>query len=783
MILTQEEKTAVVVGNIQQNTVGIDAKNVNFITSLLTEKLYSKPIQSFLREIVSNAYDSHIEAKSDEPVLIKLDYDNGKNIRISIRDYGTGLSPERFDLIYKNIGSSTKRESNDYIGALGLGRFSALAVSNKCTIISCYEGTKDIYEMYKDEGTVHIDKLFSTATNEHNGIEVSVVVPNEYNSLRAIEQGIKNLVFFSDVYLSSNINNISIGENFNKRKVRKYKSFAYVYWEDQAKSIEFFADEVNQYREYNVLYGDVIYPVKFDNLDNDVKDITLPKTDFLLRFNLGELDITPSRESLQMTKKTIGAINNKLREYKQEISGLISNEFGTTNTLIKFLECFSMSKESCLECKIKIGSTDTKGIYFTVDRIRPLDIINTTNLNVLYKGTVFPIDFHIVGKILNQIQGYGNYAAFTHRVKNKYRKMLKTEDSIYLRAFLAYINANMVFIHKGERIPSIIPFYLKGEYANFILSTKNEEKIMLRSVYKQYLSILTSDKEAEKAITYALRRNYFSKRKLIEKKDVPKKYVDDWDYTHKKTVKPKEKADPNSLVIYGFSNYKENLFRIDSEAILRAIKKYKVYVFDKNSPNIPFFKGALRNCCGMLCDTMGFVTEHVILCATATKNMQACYNSGMLSETDFLSKDNPIFRKYAAIKLWLMQYNFTPATMPLVACSLKHFSTCSFIEKDRVKEILKIRAFAEGFFAYPDNNFLKFIDEYISVGAVDWKVFLALPSTKEMQIADFEYRCSSSSPEIDAWRVLLTQKKLIPMNIKKYCLSKKKIDECIKGRW
>lgn len=119
MILKQEEKSAIIVGNIQQNTVGIDAKNVNFITNLLTEKLYSKPIQSFLRETVSNAYDSHIEAKSDEPVLIKIDYDNSKKYIISVRDYGTGLSPERFNLIYKNIGSSTKRESDDYIGALG----------------------------------------------------------------------------------------------------------------------------------------------------------------------------------------------------------------------------------------------------------------------------------------------------------------------------------------------------------------------------------------------------------------------------------------------------------------------------------------------------------------------------------------------------------------------------------------------------------------------------------------------------------------------------------------
>lgn len=125
MILTPEQKSSIAIGNIQSNTVGIDAQNVNFITNLLTDRLYSNPIESFLREIVSNAYDSHVEANTDEPILIKLDYAlNGTQrdewkYEISIRDYGTGLSRERFEAIYKNIGSSTKRESNDFIGSLG----------------------------------------------------------------------------------------------------------------------------------------------------------------------------------------------------------------------------------------------------------------------------------------------------------------------------------------------------------------------------------------------------------------------------------------------------------------------------------------------------------------------------------------------------------------------------------------------------------------------------------------------------------------------------------------
>ena len=120
MILNQEKSNAEIQGEIKNNKVEIDAKNINFITTLLTSNLYSLPIESFFRETVSNAWDSQVEAgNTNTPILIKLTTVNDEDVSVSVRDYGTGLSPERFDSIYRFIGSSTKRESNDYIGMIG----------------------------------------------------------------------------------------------------------------------------------------------------------------------------------------------------------------------------------------------------------------------------------------------------------------------------------------------------------------------------------------------------------------------------------------------------------------------------------------------------------------------------------------------------------------------------------------------------------------------------------------------------------------------------------------
>jgi len=120
MKLTQDfSHDADYIGDVQENRVGIDRDNIDFITTLLTSNLYSKPVESFLRETIANAYDSHVEANSDEYILLLIVRTGYNEYTISVRDYGVGLSPERFDQIYKNIGSSTKRDSNDYIGAFG----------------------------------------------------------------------------------------------------------------------------------------------------------------------------------------------------------------------------------------------------------------------------------------------------------------------------------------------------------------------------------------------------------------------------------------------------------------------------------------------------------------------------------------------------------------------------------------------------------------------------------------------------------------------------------------
>ena len=98
MILNRENINIKTIGDIKSNSVGIAENSGAKIISMLTHNLYSDPLSSFIRETVSNAVDSTKEAGNNNPVVVSLTTIN-EETRITVRDFGTGLSPKRFDTI------------------------------------------------------------------------------------------------------------------------------------------------------------------------------------------------------------------------------------------------------------------------------------------------------------------------------------------------------------------------------------------------------------------------------------------------------------------------------------------------------------------------------------------------------------------------------------------------------------------------------------------------------------------------------------------------------------
>jgi hypothetical protein len=112
----------------EETPLSIDPGSVNNLMALLTD-MYSDPELAIVREYSTNARDSHIAAGVTDPIEVYTPTVLEPMLRIV--DHGVGLSADDIRDIYSRYGLSTKAESNDYNGVLGLGCKSALTVTGR----------------------------------------------------------------------------------------------------------------------------------------------------------------------------------------------------------------------------------------------------------------------------------------------------------------------------------------------------------------------------------------------------------------------------------------------------------------------------------------------------------------------------------------------------------------------------------------------------------------------------------------------------------------------------
>ena len=75
MKLNKNEKEAIISDNSSINEVSVDAENMGLLMTFISSQLYSNPEQSFVRETISNAWDSHVESGNNDPVILELGED------------------------------------------------------------------------------------------------------------------------------------------------------------------------------------------------------------------------------------------------------------------------------------------------------------------------------------------------------------------------------------------------------------------------------------------------------------------------------------------------------------------------------------------------------------------------------------------------------------------------------------------------------------------------------------------------------------------------------------
>jgi hypothetical protein len=156
---------------------GISKANASHIMTILRDTLYTDRILAVLREYASNGWDAHRSAgKADQPIKVTLPTTDDPNLYI--RDFGNGLSEDDVLHVYTQYGDSTKRDTDDQVGMMGIGCKSGFAYSDTFTVVSYHGGMKRIYVATLDKSNLGLmQRLHEEPCNaDETGIEIQIPV-------------------------------------------------------------------------------------------------------------------------------------------------------------------------------------------------------------------------------------------------------------------------------------------------------------------------------------------------------------------------------------------------------------------------------------------------------------------------------------------------------------------------------------------------------------------------------------------------------------------------------
>lgn len=304
-----EEK---VIGDADSIEASISSDSMSTIFTMMSKSMYANPIGSIVREITSNCFDSHQEAGVDETVLIKKGKDE-EGTYISFNDYGVGLSPERIKKVYMNYFSSTKRDTNDQIGGFGLGSKTPLSYTDSFYINTIFDGIKYNYVLSKGEKFPTLTLMNTSETTEHNGTEILIYILNTNDEKRFLDELIKQLSYFDSVYFEGwGIDNDYRIHNCNYFKYRNKDHYS---------------------KEAHIILGKVAYPIDWTQIS--VAKVTIP---IGIKFEIGELVVTPNRESLQYTNEVKLIVSTRVKNAIDELISLFHEQNKVVDNYFEWYE-------------------------------------------------------------------------------------------------------------------------------------------------------------------------------------------------------------------------------------------------------------------------------------------------------------------------------------------------------------------------------------------------------------------------------------------------------------
>lgn len=319
MIIAQQQNDIVKSGFDNSKKATINQDKLAKLQYLLTKGLYSDPISAVVVEWTNNAVDAIVQAGKnpiENPVIVTI-ADN----KFSVKDCGVGLNKEEFETVCMSYLSSTKEETNDQIGAFGIGMKSFMSLDRAATFTCIKDGYMWKFLAYQGVEFMEYDLIFEGNTTEENGVECSIALNGWSEFIRFKDKAKTKLAYYDTVVLNIN------GSIVNNNILRSEK------WQ--------FSNQ-NEEDTLHLCLKDVFYKIDYSKLD--IKPINIP---IALRFNLNEgLQPTPSRESLIWNTHTINLVKERIKDIANWFVNRYNQEWKEYDTFKEaYHEIYNTNKE------------------------------------------------------------------------------------------------------------------------------------------------------------------------------------------------------------------------------------------------------------------------------------------------------------------------------------------------------------------------------------------------------------------------------------------------------
>lgn len=399
--------------------------------------------------------------------------------------------------------------------------------------------------MCKSGNNITTNLVYTLDTEEKNGVEISIKnLSVMYPYLNALDY----VVFFPNVYVECS------GSDFNKLKIKHFNKYA-----SCSKGIK-----------HKILLGNVLYPLDASVLSIENKDFVrkIIDTGIVIKFNIGELDITPNRENIIYTEETKKVINTRIEEAEKEVYEEISKfMIKDYSNIFDYTKCYDYNLYYIPEENTFTNDWSRDLLRFQLSEVHHAITYKNNNLSKYYK-------------LLKAISGLN---LINHRNYITVDRIYNSDKlPWHVRSNDIKLNSTKILIIPStNRLTNTLKNYLKENYSTYNIITE-----FTFDDFKSHLKICLGDIENpdydKKTIDYIIKEFYDA----ILEKSIKFDFTTDAKFLAYKEEISKNKLPTQKIqdvILYVWANDKYSDYSFKHSKYFKTLEDAIVYIKSQKS--------------------------------------------------------------------------------------------------------------------------------------------------------------------------------------------------------